>query len=113
MIAKMIAHAPTREAALDKLAAARDRTVIVGPRSHGGLLAALCRAEDFRAGRFDTSFIARNIAGLLAGPQEIDNAAVARGAAHLMERERQRLEARRGPETPLSPWDIADAFQLS
>ncbi len=113
MIAKMIAHAPTREAALDKLAAALDRTVIIGPRSNVGFLAALCRAEDFRAGRFDTSFIDRNIAGLLVGPQEIDNAAIARGAAHLMERDRQRLAARRGAEAPSSPWDIADAFQLS
>ena len=37
MIAKLIAHAPTREAALDRLAAALDRTVIAGPRMQRGL----------------------------------------------------------------------------
>ena len=45
MIAKLIAHAPTREAALDRLAAALDRTVIAGPRSNVAFLAALCRAR--------------------------------------------------------------------
>ena len=34
MIAKMIAHAPTREAALDKLAAALERTVAAGPHTN-------------------------------------------------------------------------------
>ena len=56
MIAKMIAHAPTREAALDRLAQALDRTVAAGPRTNLGFLADLCRAEPFRKGAFDTGF---------------------------------------------------------
>ena len=44
MIAKLIAHAPTREAALDRLAHALDRTLIAGVRSNVAFLGALCRA---------------------------------------------------------------------
>ena len=62
MIAKMIAHAPTREAALDKLADALDRTIAAGPHTNLGLLAALCRADEFRDGTFDTGFIDENLA---------------------------------------------------
>src|SRR5580692_9822021 len=50
MIAKLIAHAPTREAALDKLAAALDQTLIAGPRSNLAFLTKLCRADEFREG---------------------------------------------------------------
>jgi len=113
MIAKMIAHAPTREAALDKLAAALDRTVIVGPRTNVAFLAALCRTRDFQNGRFDTGFIDSNIADLLARPEDMDGAAAAFGAARLIDRDRQRLAQRRDPDSSASPWDIADAFQLS
>jgi 3-methylcrotonyl-CoA carboxylase alpha subunit len=113
MIAKMIAHAPTREAALDKLAAALDRSVVIGPRTNIGFLAALCRARDFRGGQFDTGFIDRNLSELVGRPAEIDAAAAARGAALLIARDRERIAQRRESGTQDSPWDIADAFQLS
>jgi 3-methylcrotonyl-CoA carboxylase alpha subunit len=113
MIAKLIAHAPTREAALDRLASALDATIAAGPRTNLGLLAALCRAEDFRAGRFDTSFIERNMAAL-AGPER-DHAAAAFGAARLLAQELARIAAGsdRAADTPPSPWDATDGFQLS
>src|ERR1700735_1031427 len=44
MIAKLIAHAPTREAALDRLGNALDRTLIAGPRSNVAFFAGLTRA---------------------------------------------------------------------
>ncbi len=64
MIAKMIAHAPTRDAALDKLATALERTIAAGPHTNLALLSALCRADEFRAEKFDTGFIQRNMATL-------------------------------------------------
>src|ERR1700733_3272871 len=84
MIAKLIAHAPTREAALDRLAAALDRTVIAGPRSNVAFLAALTRASEFRQGRGDTGFIDRNLAALGAVPHKADFAAAALGVVHLL-----------------------------
>jgi 3-methylcrotonyl-CoA carboxylase alpha subunit len=115
MIAKLIAHALTRNGALDRLASALDRTVAAGPRTNIAFLAALARAEDFRAGTFDTGFIERNLDALGAVPQEIDRAAAAAGAARLIAHERERIAARtvRAEDNPASPWDADDAFQLS
>ena len=59
MIAKLIAHGKSRDEALDRLGAALDNTIVIGPRSNAGFLAALCRAEGFRKGDFDTGFIDR------------------------------------------------------
>ena len=85
MIAKLIAHAPTREAALDRLAGALDRTLIAGVRSNVAFLAKLCRAPEFRQGNVDTGFIDRNLEMLGAVPQQRDLAAAALGAAHLLD----------------------------
>jgi 3-methylcrotonyl-CoA carboxylase alpha subunit len=113
MIAKMIAHAATRAAALDRLAAALDATIVAGPRSNVAFLADLARAGEFRDGRFDTGLIDRRLAAHPAGGEGIDRAAVARGVARLVEREAARIAARRAPDQPGSPWDLDDAFQLS
>jgi 3-methylcrotonyl-CoA carboxylase alpha subunit len=113
MIAKLIAQGDTREQALDRLADALERTVVIGPRSNAGFLAALCRAADFRAGEFDTGFIDAHLAELGAGPQGLDLAATARGAQELLAQERARIAAARPADAPASPWDAADGFQLS
>jgi len=115
MIAKLIAHGNSRHEALDRLAGALDNTIVVGPRSNAGFLAALCRAEGFRKGDFDTGFIDRNLAALGAVPQGLDRAAAALGTQKLVERESARIAAvfEREPDAPASPWDSGDAFQLS
>ncbi len=115
LLAKLIAHGATREEALDRLAAALDATIVLGPRSNVGFLAALARAPAFRAGSFDTGFIDVHLDELLANRQGLDRAAVALAARKLMERERARIAAaiESEPDTPASPWDAADAFQLS
>jgi len=115
MIAKLIAHGQSRGQALDRLAEALDRTVVVGPRSNAGFLAALCRAQEFRKGIFDTGFIDRNLAALGAAPQGLDRAAVALGAQKLLGHESARIAAsnERDMDEPASPWDSGDAFQLA
>ena len=95
MIAKLIAHAPTREAALDRLAAALDRTVIAGPRSNVAFLAALTRASEFRQGKVDTGFIDRNLAALGAVPRKADFAAAALGVEQLLRHKASRRIRRR------------------
>ena len=109
MIAKLIAHAPTRGEALDRLAVALDGIVVAGPRTNAAFLAALLRAEDFRAGRFDTGFIDAHLAALGAVPRASDAAAAAAGAARLLAQEMARLAGEAGA----SPWDATDGFQLS
>jgi 3-methylcrotonyl-CoA carboxylase alpha subunit len=113
MIAKLIAHAPTREAALDKLAAALDQTLIAGPRSNLAFLTKLCRAAEFREGKVDTGFIERNLAALGAAPQPPDKAAAALGAAHLLaEKDEASLSDDAPPDSVSSPWAVRDGFQL-
>ena len=115
MIAKMIAHAPTRAEALDALASALDRTIIAGPRTNVAFLAALCRAKEFRDGQFDTGFIDRNLTPLGATARQPDYAAAAEGVARLLERERARIATRTQSigDDPVSPWNAPDGFQLS
>jgi 3-methylcrotonyl-CoA carboxylase alpha subunit len=109
MIAKVIAHAPSRDLALDRLATALDRTMTAGPRTNARFLAALCRAPDFRAGRFDTGFIEQHLTELIERPAGTDFGALARGAQALLARSKA---PERDPDEPPSPWDAADAFQF-
>jgi 3-methylcrotonyl-CoA carboxylase alpha subunit len=115
MIAKLIANGKNRGEALERLAGALDATIILGPRSNVGFLAKLCRAPAFRKGAFDTGYIDQNLSGLGAAPQELDRAAVARGAQELLAQTQAHLNDAQEHEAdePLSPWDAADAFQLS
>jgi geranyl-CoA carboxylase alpha subunit len=60
MVAKLIAHAPTREQCIDQLAAAVDRTVLLGLQTNRAFLGRLLRHAGFRAGLdVSTDFIAR------------------------------------------------------
>jgi 3-methylcrotonyl-CoA carboxylase alpha subunit len=119
MIAKVIARAPTRDAALERLADALDRTVVAGIRSNVALLAALARSAEFRAGKFDTSFVERMLQASGPAPQGVDAAAAAAGAAHLLARDADVVDvdeaAAISPWTSswTSPWDAQDGFQLS
>jgi 3-methylcrotonyl-CoA carboxylase alpha subunit len=114
LIAKLIAHGGSRKEALERLAAALDGTIVVGPRSNAGFLAALCRAAGFRNGDFDTGFIDRHLAELGATQRGPDLAAAALGAQKLMEGELARIASAFELEADaVSPWDSADAFQLS
>jgi 3-methylcrotonyl-CoA carboxylase alpha subunit len=114
LIAKVIAHAETREAALDKLASALGRTIAAGPHTNLALLAALCRAPAFRSGEFDTGYIDAHI-DALGGGAGLDRAAAALGATRLMAQDTARIAGNIEcpPDMPASPWDASDGFQLS
>jgi 3-methylcrotonyl-CoA carboxylase alpha subunit len=114
MIAKLTAHAPTREAALDRLAVALDGTLIAGVRSNVAFLAALCGAREFREGKVDTGFIDRNLASLGAVPHGPDRAAAAVGTAHLLARGMSGAAPSDDDDAAEadSPWEAQDGFQL-
>jgi 3-methylcrotonyl-CoA carboxylase alpha subunit len=117
MIAKLIAHAPTREGARERLAQALDATVIAGVRTNVLFLANLCRATAFRQGKVDTGFIDRNLTTLGAAPREPDWGAAARGATHLLDAIAIAAKEASTPETEdasqdYSPWSARDGFQL-
>jgi 3-methylcrotonyl-CoA carboxylase alpha subunit len=110
MIAKLIAHAPARTEALDRLADALGRTLVVGPRSNVTFLAALCRSPEFRTGGVDTGFIDRNLAELGAVPHGLDKAAVALGVVQLLRGDSEALDEDK--DETASPWTARDGFQL-
>jgi 3-methylcrotonyl-CoA carboxylase alpha subunit len=113
MIAKLIAHAPSRDAALQRLADGLDRTIVAGVRTNIAFLGSLCRAESFRAGKVDTGFIDRNLAALGALSHEPDHAAAAAGIAHLLAGKAAEEAAVERAAEPDSPWAASDGFQLS
>ncbi len=62
MIAKVIAHADTREAALDRLGDALDRTIVAGPRTNLAFLSALVPLAGFSRRASSTPATSRGIA---------------------------------------------------
>ncbi|SDD22403.1 acetyl-CoA carboxylase biotin carboxylase subunit [Belnapia rosea] len=57
LIAKLIAHAPSRAEALERLASALDAVVAEGIRTNAGFLARALRSEAMQAGGVDTHFL--------------------------------------------------------
>ena len=109
MIAKLIAHAPTRAEALAKLRAALARAVVIGPKTNLAFLDALLSAREVEAGAFDTGFIDAQSSRLGAEPREADPRAVLAGAEALIAAPASRQD--RGPAH--DPWNSADSFELT
>jgi propionyl-CoA carboxylase alpha chain len=68
MLAKVIAHAPTRAAAARRLAHALERAELHGPRTNRDLLVRVLRHPEFLAGETDTHFLDRNPPAELGAP---------------------------------------------
>ncbi|CAL9310083.1 biotin carboxylase N-terminal domain-containing protein [Streptomyces sp. SudanB52_2052] len=66
MIAKVVAHAPTRPEAVRKLASALERAAIHGPVTNRDLLVRSLRHPEFTAARMDTGFYDRHLPDLTA-----------------------------------------------
>ena len=111
MIAKLIAYGPDRDTALDRLAAALEATQVAGPRCNARFLAALCRSEGFRQGRFDTGYIEAHLDDLGAVAQPVDGLAALAGVKALLEAENPAFSV--PANTVSDPWSLCDAFQLT
>ena len=62
LLARLIAHAPSRSDAISRLAGALDATVCWGVTTNRAFLARVLRDKEFDAGEFDTGFLARRFA---------------------------------------------------
>jgi acetyl-CoA carboxylase biotin carboxylase subunit len=107
MIAKLIAHGPTREAAISSLAAACDAVEVWPVKTNAGFLAGCLEAADFIAGDIDTGFIERHLAELTA-PAEPSPAALAAAASMALIADVASLS----PQPP-SPWRALTGFRLN
>jgi acyl-CoA carboxylase subunit alpha len=82
MLAKLIAWAPTRQAAARRLASALDRARIHGPATNRALLASVLREPRFLAGQADTGLLdGYDLAGLAPGGAAVRLSAVAAALA--------------------------------
>ncbi|HVV29965.1 MAG TPA: biotin/lipoyl-containing protein, partial [Mycobacteriales bacterium] len=81
MLAKIAAWAPSRPAALQRLAAALDRLVLLGVPTNAAFLAALLRGPDVVAGRLDTGLVERDVAGIVAAATAVTSTDAALAAA--------------------------------
>jgi 3-methylcrotonyl-CoA carboxylase alpha subunit len=105
MIAKIIATAPERRMAFERLGAALAETRLAGLATNLAFLRRLVAHPAMLAGELDTGFIARHAAALIPPSREVPPEALAAFAAvHL---ERRRLLRESG-----SPWDRLSGFRL-
>jgi geranyl-CoA carboxylase alpha subunit len=87
MIAKVIAHGPTREEACGKLASALDRMTLLGLTANAPFLAALLRDKTFLEGGADIGHIERNLDAInAAASRAVEPVDVALAAAALLDR---------------------------
>ncbi|MEE4421279.1 acetyl/propionyl/methylcrotonyl-CoA carboxylase subunit alpha [Streptomyces bugieae] len=70
MLAKVVAHAPTRAAAVRALAGALERAAVHGPVTNRDLLVRSLRHPEFTGGRMDTGFYDRHLAELTAPDED-------------------------------------------
>ena len=68
MVAKLIAHGPSRQWAIDELVAALEAVEVFPVRTNAGFLARAAGHPDFAAGEVDTAFIPARLDDLLPDP---------------------------------------------
>jgi len=103
MIAKVIAYAGTREAAIAKLADALSASQIAGLRTNNAFLIRCLRHPDFIAGNIDTGFIGRHESDLVPALQ-ISKDVLSAAAGQV-------LREYAAPSD--DPWSTQDSFRLA
>ena len=103
MLAKVIAAAPDRDTALQRLVTGLADLELVGVTTNAGFLRALLADPDVRAGRLDTGLVERRLGDLTGGGVPTDVLAVA-AATPLLKR-----EALPGP---VDPFDLPGGWRV-
>jgi acetyl-CoA carboxylase biotin carboxylase subunit len=101
ILAKVVAHGPTRDAAIARMIRALEECAIVGVATPIELLIDVLRSEPFRAGRTHTGFLEEHFAGWRPGARPDG-----RGA------DRPPPEAAVAPASPASPWQRLGSWDL-
>lgn len=109
LIAKLIAHGPDRETAIDRLHDAVCELELVGPVTNQAFLARALDHPKFRLGHIDTNFISDHSAALVPASQPADDAMVIAALSYLLA-ERETVRAR-GASDANSPWQAVDGWR--
>jgi 3-methylcrotonyl-CoA carboxylase alpha subunit len=102
MLAKVIAWAPTRDAAIDRLGSALEQSDVRGVVTNIPFLAALVGHRSVRANAIDTSFIERELAHLTARAKPPGDLEFASAVAAILHE-----ESRAAMDVAKSPWGTA------
>lgn len=102
MIAKLIVHGETRDAALERLTDVLAHTQLCGVPSNAGFLRRCALSDEFAAGTHHVNWIGENLDALAAVPEAHRAASLSAVATLLLDDE--------GAE---SPWDLHDGFRLN
>jgi 3-methylcrotonyl-CoA carboxylase alpha subunit len=114
MLAKLIVHAPTRDAALGLLQQSLARCEVVGVASNLDLLHRIATHQAFAAGGIDTDFIARHADTLLAGQGTPPDDVLAAAALGVLADEANAAAALAAASAdPFSPWYGSDHWWLN
>jgi 3-methylcrotonyl-CoA carboxylase alpha subunit len=105
MLAKVICHGPTRDAALRRMRQALADCTVAGVASNLDLLHRIAAHPDFIAGGIDTGFIAREAGTLLAAQAEPPAGILAIAALAVLTDE--------APAAVADPWDARDLWWLN
>jgi len=102
MLAKVIAFAPTRDAAIDRLGSALEQSDVHGVVTNIPFLAALVSHPAVRANVIDTGFIERELKHLTASPKQPEDLEFAAAVAAILQE-----EAKAAIDVAKSPWGTA------
>jgi acetyl/propionyl-CoA carboxylase alpha subunit len=108
MLAKLIAHAETRDEALDKLSHALDETSIFGITTNQAFLKRLIALPATRNATFHSRLIDEQIDQLVDKAESVDTEALALGACFWMMRQRPPVAASPWQSGDLTGWQMAD-----
>ncbi|MCZ6604490.1 MAG: ATP-grasp domain-containing protein [Alphaproteobacteria bacterium] len=106
LIAKIIAHAPDRKAALGRLRHALGSVRVVGPATNAGFLVRVAKGIGFAAGRYDTGLVARGLDRLTAPTAPGARVLAAAAVAAALDRMKHR------PAGWASPWHDEGGWRL-
>ncbi|MDP3460518.1 MAG: biotin carboxylase N-terminal domain-containing protein [Hyphomonas sp.] len=102
MIAKLIVHGETREAALERLTDVLAHTQLCGVPSNAGFLRRCALSDEFTTGTHHVNWIGDNLDALSAAPDAHRAASLSAVATLLLD-----------DEGAVSPWDLHDGFRLN
>jgi 3-methylcrotonyl-CoA carboxylase alpha subunit len=114
MLAKLVAWAPDRKAAIRRLRRALAAVEIVGPVTNAEFLAAVVQAPEFLQGAVDTGFVDQAAPSLLEPGSLVDEWGLAVASLWLLARQREMAAARAAASNdPYSPWHRVDGWRLN
>ena len=114
MVAKMIAHAPSRAEAIARLRAGLAHSDIIGVAHNLDMLDRILAHPDFAAGGIDTGFIGRNAETLLTPKLQPSAQTLALAALGVLALEEEAAQAQAANSAdPHSPWHATDHWWVN